>query len=250
METPLPEPRLVATTVHGRYFARAPEGGGPWRWFVGFHGYAQEAGGFFRCLTGVPGASRWLVASVQALHPFYARRSTEIVANWMTRQDRIEAIADNIAYVDAVLDAIEREHGAPRALVFAGFSQGVAMAYRAAALGRRAADAVIAVAGDVPPELGSSGSNALGSNGSPEPGSSGSNALEGRTRRWPRVRIVAGDQDPAYSAEFEARDLARLEAAGATAECVRVPGGHEWTAEVSAAAGGVLADIGRDRSIS
>ncbi len=240
MDAPLPPPRLVATTVHGRYFARAPEGGGPWRWFVGFHGYAQEAGGFFRCLTGVPEASGWLVASVQALHPFYARRSTEIVANWMTRQDRIEAIADNIAYVDAVLDAMEREHGAPRALVFAGFSQGVAMAYRAAVRGRRAANAVIAVAGDVPPELGSDRSDG--------PGSSGSD--DGRTRRWPRVRVVAGDRDPAYSAEIEARDLARLVAAGATAECVRVPGGHEWTAEVSAAAGGVLADIGRDHSIS
>jgi len=67
----------------------------------------------------------------------------------MTRQDREAAIADNLVYVDAVLTEVDREHpGAPR-LVLTGFSQGVAMMFRAAAA--RSVDGVIAVGGDVPP---------------------------------------------------------------------------------------------------
>lgn len=220
-----PAPRLITATVHGRYVARPPARLEPHRWFVGFHGYAQEAIGFFECLSGVPGADAWLVASIQALHPFYASRSQQIVANWMTRQDRLEAIADNVAYVDRVLDALEAEFGAPRCLAFTGFSQGVAMAYRAAMLGRRAADGVIAVGGDVPPELDGSG------------------------RAWPRVRIIAGETDHAYTAGRVDADFARLHAMGASVEVTRFAGGHEWATEVSAAAGRALAEIGREGAL-
>ena len=73
----------------------------------------------------------------------------------MTRQDRELAIADNLAYVDGVIDAASREMAAtPARLVLAGFSQGVAMAFRAAAAATtRRVDGVIAVGGDVPPEI-------------------------------------------------------------------------------------------------
>src|SRR5581483_9781098 len=47
------------------------------------------------------------------------------------------AIADNVAYVSAIVETIARESGEPRALVFAGFSQGVSMAFRAAAASPR-----------------------------------------------------------------------------------------------------------------
>ena len=42
---------------------------------------------------------------MQALHPFYTK-TERIVASWMTRQDRELAIADNIRYVQAVIDAV------------------------------------------------------------------------------------------------------------------------------------------------
>ena len=54
----------------------------------------------------------------------------------MTRQDREAAIADNIDYVDRVVAATRT---AAEPLVFAGFSQGVAMAFRAAVRGKRRA---------------------------------------------------------------------------------------------------------------
>src|SRR6185503_13854280 len=84
---------------------------------------------------------------------FYRSRSEEIVASWMTRQDRELAIADNLAYVAAVIDTVIRELPAPSPLVISGFSQGVAMAFRSACASTRAIAGVIAAGGDVPPEL-------------------------------------------------------------------------------------------------
>ena len=102
-------------------------------------------------LRAIPGAAAWTLVSVQGLHRFYRGRTEEVVASWMTREDREVAIADNIAYVDAALDAVP--HDGSTRIVFAGFSQGVAMAFRAALRGRRRAAGVIAIGGDVPPEL-------------------------------------------------------------------------------------------------
>jgi dienelactone hydrolase len=65
----------------------------------------------------------------------------------MTSQDRELAIADNVAYVRNVV----AQFPAARRIVFAGFSQGVAMAYRAAAA--IPTTAVIALGGDVPPDV-------------------------------------------------------------------------------------------------
>src|ERR671914_443656 len=98
----MPDPAVVHTVdarVHGRYVVRAPDG---------------------------------LIVSVQALHRFYTRHNT-IVASWMTREDRELAIADNVDYVGRVLDDARRRYAAGGPLVFEGFSQGRAMAYRAAA---------------------------------------------------------------------------------------------------------------------
>ena len=69
----------------------------------------------------------------------------------MTKQDRELAIADNIAYVRRVIDAVRAEFPTRDALVFAGFSQGVAMAFRAAA--HVQASGLIVVGGDVPPDV-------------------------------------------------------------------------------------------------
>jgi predicted esterase len=95
----------------------------------------------------------WLLVSVQAMHRFYRARSQDVVASWMTRQDRELAIADNVAYVGEVVEAVAREWPVAPTLVFSGFSQGVAMALRAAASSRRPVSGAIISGGDVPPEI-------------------------------------------------------------------------------------------------
>ncbi len=138
----------IPATTHGRYLVRQ---GPPERLLVGFHGYGETAEVHMRELQQIPGIERWTAVAVQALHPFYLNRTGAIVASWMTSLDRELAIEDNRAYIRSVVAQFPQ----PRHLVFLGFSQGVAMAYRAAA--GSTASGVIALGGDVPPELVESG---------------------------------------------------------------------------------------------
>jgi predicted esterase len=211
--------RHAAATVHGRYLVMPHDRPGAERWLVGFHGYAQSADEMIAPFQRTAPAG-WRVVSVQALHPFYAKRSSEIVAGWMTRQDREHAIADNVGYVDAVIEQLVLEFGEPRALVFAGFSQGVAMAYRAAMRGRRPASAILTCGGDVPPEL-----------------------LAGATRAWPRVLATTGRRDDWYTPGRLEADVAALRERGARAEPLVFEGGHEWTAELAAAGARLLGEL-------
>ena len=159
----------------------------------------------------IPGIDGWLIVAVQALHPFYTK-SQRIVASWMTRQDRELAIADNIRYVRAVVESVAGRFPVTSSRVFAGFSQGAAMAYRAAA--NIPAAGVIALAGDVPPDV--------------------------APRHLPAVLIGRGTTDEWYTAQQLTEDVARVDGAARSVETCVYDGGHEWTDAFAAAAGGFL----------
>jgi len=207
--------RAIPATVHGHYWVRPAAGSGPAPLLVGFHGYGENGEGFLASLDGIPGADAWHVASVQALHPFYTRQGQQVVANWMTRFDREHAIADNVAYARAAVAAIRDEVPANGVLVFAGFSQGVATAYRAAAA--EGCSGVIALAGDVPPEV--------------DPGA------------LPPVLVGRGRGDEWYDQAKLQADLDRLRAAGTAADACVFDGGHEWTTDFYRAAGRFLSGL-------
>lgn len=178
---------------------------------VVFHGYGQSADDALAEAVRIPGASSWTVASVQALHRFYSRKDERVIASWMTRQDREIAIADNVTYVDRAVAALE----SPQAPVFVGFSQGAAMAYRAALLGAHRAAGIVALAGDIPPEL----------------------KTATPPRPWPPVLIGAGETDSWYTAAKSGDDAAFLASRHVPHDVVRFRGGHEWTDEFRAIAG-------------
>jgi predicted esterase len=186
-----------------------------------FHGYGQSADEMLADVRQIPGVERWRIASVQALHRFYARDQQTVVASWMTRQDREFAIADNLDFVGKVIDRLEAR--AP-ALVFAGFSQGASMAYRVARLGRHRAAGVIALGGDIPPEVREHAG----------PGD--------RHGRWPPVLIGAGVRDTWFNQRLNG-DIAFLTSHAIAHEIVRFDGGHEWTGEFRDAAGRWLAAL-------
>ncbi len=211
------ETRHVETKVHGRYLVRPAAGRPPAGALVGFHGYGEDAGSILAELVRIPGAEAWQVAAVQALHPFY-KRSGEVVASWMTRLDRELAIADNRAYVGRAVERILDEAGSAGPLVYAGFSQGVAMAYRAAAGAGRRCDGLIALGGDVPPELAELDLDGL-----------------------PPVLLGRGRDDDWYSSDKLANDLELLAAKGVAVETVVFEGGHEWTDGFRNRCGGYLA---------
>jgi predicted esterase len=209
----------IATNTHGRYLVVPPRGASAGL-LLGFHGYAEGAEAQLTRLRAIPGSDRWTLVAIQGLHRFYQRRTNEVIASWMTRQDRELAIADNLAYVGRVLDAVSGEKADTSRLVFAGFSQGVAMAFRAACASTRPVDAVIAVGGDVPPEIAPASLARIRA------------ALVGR-----------GVKDEWYTDEKFQHDVARLRTAGASVSAVAFDGGHEWSAPVLEAASAFLQQL-------
>jgi predicted esterase len=201
---------LVSTEVHGRFLHEKRDSG---RLLVGFHGYAELAESSMEELQRIPGEEAWSLVAVQALHTFYTR-SGQVVACWMTSQHRERAIASNVAFVKSVLAALPPY----QKLVFAGFSQGAAMAIRAAAWSARA-DGLILLGGDIPPEIRSDESLHL-----------------------PPVLLGRGSRDEWYTEEKFKQDLSFLEARTRVTRCMYA-GGHEWTDAFRAAAGEFLREI-------
>jgi predicted esterase len=205
------EVHSVATTTHGRVLVRRA-GSRPARGVIaGFHGYSESAAIQMARLEALSPGRAWTLVSVQGLHRFYRGRAQEVGASWMTREDREAAIADNLAYVAAALRLVADD--AAHGVVYAGFSQGVPMAFRGAVLGSAAAAGVIAVGGDVAPEL-----------------------LADRTLRFPPVFLARGSSDDWYTAAKFDVDTAALRARGVDVHPFAYDAPHEWTPAVSTAA--------------
>lgn len=200
-----PDVRLIDTRLHGRIVVRAapPPAGGV---LLGFHGYLENAEIQLERLAGIPGSDAWTLVSVQGLHRVYRGRSEETVASWMTRQDRNEMIADNISYVNAVVEALGIASATP--IVCAGFSQGGAMAFRAGVRGAFGAAGIISVGADVPPDV-----------------------IDAAA--FPPILIVRGARDEWLTADKVDPGVAALRARGAAVRAPVVDAAHEWTDAVS-----------------
>lgn len=205
----------IAATTHGRYLVEGADDA--IGLLVGFHGQSESAAIELEHLRQIRGHRPWTVVSVQGLHRYYTRKG-DVVAAWMTREDRELAIADNIAYVRAVLDAVKAAMPAPvaRRLVYCGFSQGTAMAYRAAVFAGHQAHGVMILAGDLPPDV------------APFAGS------------LPPVLIGRGAGEEWYTAEKAGRDIAQLQAAGVTVAEHVFDAGHVRHPSFAARAGAFL----------
>jgi predicted esterase len=198
----------IAVTTHGRVLVDGDgESAAPLWLLVGCHGYAQTADEMMEMLGRIPAGEGWTRVSIQALHRFYRGRSATTVASWMTSQDRELLIGDNVAYVDAAIAQVAGARAIER-LVFCGFSQGVATALRAAVRGATRADAVLALGGDVPPEL-----------------------LADAGVIFPRVLLARGTRDEWYSAAKLQADEGSLRMRGAPVETLTFDGAHEWHAD-------------------
>ncbi|MGB5813602.1 MAG: phospholipase [Thermoanaerobaculia bacterium] len=199
--------RQIPATVHGRYLIR-PATADCRGLIFGFHGYGTNAEHLLEEMAAIPGISDWTLVAVQALHPFYNTKTREVVASWMTKLDRELAIGDNIRYVRGVVEQVQQETGVEGPLVYVGFSQGVAMAYRAAAGAGHPSLGLIALGGDVPPEL-----------------------AERNLDGFPPVLIGRGNREDWYSQDQLEADVAVLTAKGVEVETCVYTGGHEWTNE-------------------
>jgi predicted esterase len=206
----------VTTSIAARVLIDEAPTAEPAGFIMAFHGYAEAPEQVLEGVRAIPGIEDWTVVAPMALHRFYRRggsRSDQVVGSWMTREDRDLAIRDNLSYANRVIESVEIARAKP--VIFLGFSQGASMAYRAALLGSRRAAGIVALGGDIPPEL---------------------RALAGRGD-WPEVLIGAGDHDQWYTAAKLEVDEAALSECGVVPYVVRYAGGHAWTREFCEAAG-------------
>lgn len=201
--SPAPVVHTIATATHGRYLVDVPRGDGPWPVLVGFHGYAETAATHLEELARLDPAHAWLRVSVQGLHRFYTR-AQDVVASWMTREDRTLAVADNVAYAATVRAAITRDYTTITPLVMVGFSQGAAQAYRAGLAAGDVCAGIIVLGGALPPDV-----------------AAHAGAL-------PPVLIGRGHDDPWYGAAQLAADREQLVAAGASFSVCEFDGAHAW----------------------
>ena len=102
------ERHLIPALAHGVALVQPARAAASRGLLVGFHGYMETALIEMMRLRAIPGSGLWTLVSLEGLHRFYRGRSQEVVASWMTREDREVAIADNLGYVAGARDAVPR----------------------------------------------------------------------------------------------------------------------------------------------
>jgi predicted esterase len=114
------------------------------------HGYGQLAEHFIRKFHQLP--ENYYIVAPEAMHHFYLNGSSgRVGASWMTKEARMDNIADNNEYLNNLVDFLQKEKQFSEVLVL-GFSQGGATAARWNAQ-RKDIDQLILWASVFPPDL-------------------------------------------------------------------------------------------------
>ncbi len=201
VERPIRLESLV-TSRHGRVALLGDPDEAEEAWLV-LHGYGMTAQGILHWFRAALRPNRVLIAP-EALSRFYreAKGLRTVGASWMTREDRLNEIADQQDYLDLV--AGRWLEGRTRVEAH-GFSQGVATACRWVTA-RRSVDRLVAW-------------------GSPTPGEVEPAAYLGRIGPGP-LHLVIGETDRYFAPAVVEADAARLGTAGVPVELHRFEGGH------------------------
>ncbi|MFT3886032.1 MAG: hypothetical protein QM724_11550 [Flavobacteriales bacterium] len=169
-------------------------------WVV-LHGYGQLARFFLRAFEGLQEGR--LIVAPEGLSRFYVNEDhSRVGATWMTREDREHEIADQITYLDALVEAAAA--GLPVNVL--GFSQGVATAARWALAGRTALERLVLWGGSLPPEA--------------------ERWRNARALRGTSIHLVHGEQDKVVPVDVLAQSEARLREAGIPCTTHGYAGGH------------------------
>jgi predicted esterase len=149
-------------------------------WIV-LHGYGQLSQYFIRKFSSLTEAQHTVIAP-EGLHRFYLNgTSGRVGASWMTKEERLDDIEDNLNYLDSVYSTYIANANYER-VVLLGFSQGASTAARWLELRRpERVTTFIQWAGVFPPDL-----------------------LPIHTQPMTPIRhvVVVGNQDPYFSEEI------------------------------------------------
>ena len=193
----------ISVTKTARYYTLGDVSNAKHVWIV-LHGYAELARDFIGHFTDLVNDETAVIAP-EGLHRFYKRGFYgDVVASWMTKEDRLNDIQDYIGYLNTL---VKQCSNAERVNIF-GFSQGVATACRW--LGQTTVknlNAIVLWAGTFPTDV--------------ELNSAQSSLYHGR------VYLCFDDQDPFRTNESWQKQLAFFEASSITPHLFPYIGKHE-----------------------
>ena len=143
--------RFIHVRRTARYHMLGRIEAAPEIWIV-LHGYGQLARYFLNHFDGLD-QGRCIVAP-EGLSRFYLDEAhARVGAAWMTREDRLHEIEDQIGYLDALATDLKQQAMPGATIKVLGFSQGVATAARWATHGKTGIARLVLWAGSIPPEL-------------------------------------------------------------------------------------------------
>lgn len=121
-------------------------------WVV-LHGYGQLAKYFLRRFDAVAD-EHTCVAAPEALSRFYTdQEGTRVGASWMTKEQRLADIEDNMAYLDDLYDLLKKDLPADCRFILLGFSQGCATLMRWVLRRQPPLAGLVLYAGSIPDDL-------------------------------------------------------------------------------------------------
>jgi predicted esterase len=127
--------------------------------WIACHGYGQLAGDFAENFEAIASDGR-IVIVPEALSRFYhdhplggSHQHSAVGASWMTREDRVAEIGDQVAYLDRLLQEFQERLGTLPPVTIFGFSQGVATACRWLARTSYPARRLVCWGGSIPDDV-------------------------------------------------------------------------------------------------
>lgn len=173
-------------------------------WIV-LHGYGQLVDYFIRKFHVLNPADHFVIAP-EGLHRYYLNgTSGRVGASWMTKEERLDDIADNINYLNKVVETYLKDKTFDKRIVL-GFSQGASTAARWIQLGDFRPEIFIQWAGVSPPDL----------------------KLDSSENSFKAIRnfFVVGNQDPYFQLDYENEIKSKGSEIGIVPEIITFEGVH------------------------
>lgn len=173
--------------------------------WVALHGYGQLTDYFIEKFHVLDESEHFVVAP-EGFHRFYLKgTSGRVGASWMTKEERLDDIADNIAYLNQVYDEFVSKKEFDKIIVL-GFSQGASTAARWIQMGKCKPDAFVQWAGVFPPDL----------------------EIKSEGNRFAEIQhlFVIGNQDPYFTNISDDDVFSQAKEMGISPEIIRFEGDH------------------------
>jgi predicted esterase len=206
------ETRKLKITKHARYFVSGKPSNDITQVWLICHGYGQLGNYFLRHFEFLQDGKA-LFIGCEGLHRFYSNGfSGRVGASWMTKEDRLDDIADYITYLDGVYSLVMESLPSSVKVTVLGFSQGAATVCRWISAGNQKVDQLILWAGVIPPDV----------------------DLTFSQKRFQTflTRMVVGDEDEFIKEEDVEALSQKLGASGIPVELLTFQGKHELSPEI------------------